>query len=275
MKYFSKFHDAYRDIDQRFRMARPVKNTSWQSQSGKPEFATYELMDQHWCVPMTENLDDLRKDIQPNLPWADIHFETERVSGQPINPGESYKQWPFGNSATNFLNSRGQFDHSYAERYWPKYAGRTADGTIPQNHWEYRLGNPNEGIRNVLGDLNDIVDLMARDPTTRQAVLPVWFPEDTGNVPNVRVPCSISYTFMYREGFLHVFYHMRSCDFIRHYRDDVYLTVRLLIHVLQHLRPRAGSLVNWHRVQPGRMTMFINSLHMFVNDWQQRYHAQT
>src|SRR5690606_41630478 len=43
---------------------------------------------------MPDGLDKLREQVNPNLPWADVHFE-ERVGGKPLNPGESYKLWPF------------------------------------------------------------------------------------------------------------------------------------------------------------------------------------
>jgi hypothetical protein len=67
------------------------------------------------------------------------------------------------------------------ERYWPKYINWAQDEE-PQDAMF--------GIRYNYGDLNDVVDLLARSPATRQAVLPVWFPEDTGAVHGERVPCS-------------------------------------------------------------------------------------
>src|SRR3546814_17811567 len=70
-----------------------------------------------------------------------------------------------------------------------------------------------------------------RSPYTRQAYLPVWFPEDTGSASGQRVPCTLGYQFLIRETpagkVLHIIYNMRSCDFMRHLADDIYMTIRL------------------------------------------------
>lgn len=57
---------------------------------------------------------------------------------------------------------------------------------------------------------------------------------------------------------------MRSCDFVRHFRDDVYLTIRLLIWVLNMCQLRDPK--TWKMVTPGTFTMHITSLHMFESD---------
>jgi thymidylate synthase len=121
------------------------------------------------------------------------------------------------------------------------------------------------GIRYDYGDLNDVVDLLARSPATRQAVLPVWFPEDTGAVHGERVPCSLFYHFIVRDQRLHVVYSIRSCDLFRHFRDDVYLTCRLGQWVLEQLRAKEASKYGgmWAGVQMGTLTMHITSLHIF------------
>jgi hypothetical protein len=59
---------------------------------------------------------------------------------------------------------------------------------------------------------------------------------------------------------------MRSCDFVRHFRDDVYLTIRLLLWVLDRCRERSPE--EWVDVTPGTFRMHITSLHMFVPDRQ-------
>lgn len=120
------------------------------------------------------------------------------------------------------------------------------------------------GIRYPYGDLSDVVRQIAREPLTRQAILPVFFPEDTGAVHGGRVPCSIFYQFFVRDGQMAVTYMLRSCDIVRHFRDDIYLTVRLLLWVLQEARKLNPALAD---VRPGEFVMMITSLHMFVNDY--------
>lgn len=242
-----------------------VKNTHWQSTSVGQ--GTRELFNETIKIDLLD-LEDLgvyRQTIRPNLPWADRHFETERVSGEPINPGTTWREWPYALSADKHRREGAkdpQFDHTYAERYWPKFAGKTEDGYIDGDQDPLP---PHEGIRFKYGDLEDLVNLLIREPTTRQAYLPVWFPEDLQAAwERKRVPCSLGYHFIVRDAKLHVVYYIRSCDFIRHFRDDVYLTIRLLLWVLEQCR--GGTRGTWENISPGTFTMHITSLHIFESD---------
>lgn len=244
-----------------------VHTEKWQGVdiTQRPEMATYELLNYSLQVPvLTEDLGELGRDIKPNLPWADDHF-LERVCGYPLNPGTEWENWPYGKSAAKFLEN-GIFNHSYAERYWPRYAGKVPPSK-KGNAGDLPIGeeNPNRGIRQDYGDLDDVVTQLVKEPLTRQAYLPMFFPEDTGGAAGGRVPCSLGYHFMMRNGFLHVVYQLRSCDLVRHFRDDCYLTVRLLLWVLDECRKQDPS---WNNVKPGIYTMHITSLHMFKGDFQ-------
>jgi thymidylate synthase len=240
-----------------------VHTEKWQGMdvSKRPEATMRELLFQSFQVLLRgESLDMYAKDIQPNLPWADHHFEDERASGEPINPGETWKIWPWGHSADKFRTEGEQYNHTYAERYWPKFAGQTRGG-----HLLPGTRTPHRGIRYEYGDLRDVVNLLHREPYTRQAYLPVFFPEDTGVVHGGRIPCTIGYHFLLRGNALHIVYQIRSCDFYRHLRDDIYLTVRLLLWMLESLRERDSF---WYQVPPGMFVMHISSLHVFINDWR-------
>lgn len=236
---------------------------TWQSMdvSNKPEMMTSEILNfsGSFFLPSTE-LDYYREFIKPNLPWADHHFEQERASGQPINPGETWKEWPWGHSADKFRKAGELFEHTYAERYWPKTAGQPE--MIRDATHTYHLKN--HGIRYEYGDLQDVITHLVRHPLSRQAYLPVWFPEDTGVISDQRVPCSLGYHFIRRGDALHIGYNLRSCDFYRHFRDDIYLTIRLLFWVLNELQNRDP--IRWAKVRPGIYSMWIVSLHLFIND---------
>lgn len=262
LNYF-KFDPAINYLGAQF-TDESVHTDTWQGVniSTKPEMAMHEILNSSFSVPLySDNYKAYQEDINPNLPWADDHFEQERVGGQPLNPGETWKQWPNAKSAEKFLDAKGQFNHSYAERFWPKWAGVTPDGKLVDK-MEFIPGR--FGIRGNYGDLADVISLLSKDPLTRQAYLPVFFPEDTGDANAGRKPCTLGYHFICRNGRLHVTYYIRSCDFIRHFRDDIYLTVRLLIWVLEKLREIDGE---WKKIIPGDFTMHITSLHMFRNDY--------
>lgn len=272
MRTFESFAHAFRVHDNQFRdWSTPVHTGSWQSIdiSKRPDAEMRELLNITFSVPLrgVEDLNHWRNDIKPNLPWADRHFELERVSGQPLNPGTTWKEWPYAQSAAKFREAE-LFSHTYAERYWPKYAGLTPEGKLSQSNPLDEFAH-NIGIRFPYGDLDELINLLQRDPLTRQAYLPIFFPEDTGVAHGTRVPCTLGYWFIRRHEFFHVYYPIRSCDFIRHYSDDVYLTVRLLLHILGTLRKRDPKV--WNDVRPGMFTMWIGSFHMFINDWRQRY----
>lgn len=202
----------------------------------------------------------LALEIHPNLPWADIHFQ-ERISGEPLNPGESYKSWPHYKMDKEMRREAEKFSHTYMERFWPKYAGIEASG-----HAEGHDHQPLKGVRYEYGDLQDVINQFHHDPLTRQAYLPIFFPEDTGNVMNQRVPCSLGYHFIMRDDKMHMVYYIRSCDFLRHFRDDVYLACKLLHWVLFKLQNSAHTAAEWQGVKPGTLTMHITSLHVFESD---------
>lgn len=257
---------------------KPVMRGMWQGVdvSKKPDMATHELAHVAISVDL-RGFTDLqwhRDLIKPSLPWADNHFE-ERVCGYPINPGVEWANWPWGHSADKFRDERGQFNHNYMERYWPKDAGNyqreTRTAYEAQSMSEELLGfHQNRGIRHEYGDLNDVVGKLISDPGTRQAVLPIYFPEDTG-LKNERQPCSIYYHFIRNGNSLDVVYAMRSCDFRRHWADDVYLTVRLLLWVLDKIKAddltRAPEHRKWQDVWPGEFVMHIANLHIFAADY--------
>lgn len=230
----------------------PIVDTGeWQARVGAAEGVTIELQDVVIEFPIPETVEQLQNIVKPNLPWAEDHFE-ERVSGRPMNPPPSNAWWPF-NVAGNEGHKTGEiFSHTYPERYWPTYA--TADG-LPSitPHPDAR-----RGIRFAYGGLGELLETLEQRPDTRQGYLPVWFPEDlTASRQGERVPCTLGYHMMQRYGRLGIRYYMRSCDFVRHWRDDVYMTARLCQWVCSHVS---------HKWVPGKLWMSMSSLHAFAND---------
>lgn len=231
--------------------APTIDSLSWQGQQdGAGKFSTREIQNLFFEIAMPWPLPILQQTIQPNLPWADEHF-AERVGGKPLNPPPSAQNWPFAQAGhADHTGEDGKFSHTYPERYWPKY--REPDRRPDDRHW---------GIRYQFGDLNDLVDVLVNDPATRQAYLPVWFPEDIYAATNgYRVPCTLGYHFMVRRGRIHVTYLIRACDFLRHFRDDVYMTIRLAQWVREQL-DQAGIYV-----ELGNLTMHVMSMHVFEKD---------
>ena len=248
-----QFEQVYNSLLGNLIEGMPVDRGEWHAKdvSGIPKLVSYEVRDVGFDLYVPKTLEELQDEYVPNLPWAEDHFK-ERVSGQPLNPPPSHAWWPFGNTETHM--SAGKFSHSYPERYWPKQAGEYLISG------EYDDPDLNIGIRFEYGDLEDLVKLLQDRPMTRQAYLPVWFPEDlTAANEKHRCPCSLGYHFLVHEEHnglrMDCSYFMRSCDFVRHFRDDMYLTARLMQWVRDRVLIRLGD-----------MHVYISSLHCMEGD---------
>ncbi len=231
---FRKIHSS---IEEAFLEAGSIVEVGeWQSFRDKdlPMATTFEIQDvafEWYNIPITGA--ELRRAVEPHLPWAEDHFQ-ERMLGEPLNPGEQYKNWPWYEQGVEDHKMMGQFSHTYMERYWP-----------PRHM---------VGVRYDMGNVANLISLLMTRPQTRQAYLPVWFPEDlmAADVLGERVPCTLGYHFLRRGDELKVVYYMRSCDWFRYFRDDVYMTARLL----QYIAGNVGA-------SKMRMVMHISSLHIF------------
>lgn len=234
--------------------APPVFLGEWQSQQTDRKMRELLHVIFEWQMPETPQI--LGELTGARLPWAEDHFQ-ERVSGEPLNPSPSEAWWPFrerknGDTNTSHKSEGIAFSHTYPERMWPKYAARGID--------PYSDGIV--GIRFTYGDLTDVMKQLAKSPNTRQAYLPIWFPEDTGAVHGKRVPCTLGYHFIIRDGVLDISYFMRSTDLIRHFQDDVYLAVRLAQWMVEELREE-----NPHRpLRVGKLIFHTANMHIFDDD---------
>jgi len=226
-----------------------TKRETWQGLNvrDKPDMATHELLGHTLTADLLgrNSLDYYHYQIMPDLPWADDHF-AERMCGNPLNPPPSEEWWPHATTNAAFKKD-GIFSHTYPERFWPKNAG-----------------NHPTGIRYPVGDYNDFVALLKREPYTRQGYFPVWFPEDTGNVTGVRTPCTLGYHVMLTNQTADITYYIRSCDLMRHFRNDIYFTCRFLLETIA--RASRGHPV-WSKAKTGTLRMHIANLHCFRNDY--------
>lgn len=255
----------------------PFHTGEWQAMKteGSSAHATHELRDVTIVVPElpTHDMAEAFFLSADDQEWAEEHYQ-ERVSGVPMNPAPSHVRWPYavkGNAA--HTDTQGSFDHTYPERFWPVFAN---EGQTRDNGRQVFV--PHNGVRFQYGDLSDVVKLLAERPGTRQAYLPVWFPEDTwAAANNKRVPCTLGYHFMIRDGRLDMRYFIRSCDAYRHLRNDLYLAGMLAWWVTEQVnsyvylsRIKDGVDIDPSKYEPvvnlGGMAMTIASLHSFVGN---------
>jgi hypothetical protein len=261
----------------------PIMTETWQAMNvrGSVAHRMHEMEDVTIVVPYP-SLWDGPAFMAPDLPWAEDHFN-ERVSGVPYNPPPSAARWPHAVRGNADHTTGAEYDHTYPERFWPRRAGTKCPSPEEcmsrcegkgQGHYDHR------GIRFAYGDLSDVVALLVRDRGTRQAYLPVWFPEDTGAEHNgkaIRVPCTLGYHFMIRDGELSCRYYLRSCDVYRHLNNDIYMASRLMAWVADAVNHYTALIFdedyaehNGKTCPPdvtvGRLIVHVASLHLFVAD---------
>ena len=212
---------------------------NWQARTA--QVGMVEILNFSFAAQMPSTVEALVKDLEPDLPWAELHF-AERVSGYPLNPAPSYMVWPYYKHDELWKVQGDKFSHTYPERFWVPHL---------------------EGVRYTYGNLGDLLDLLERDPTTRQAFLPMWFPEDTGAAHGERVPCTIGYHFQLRDNKLHMYYPMRSCDYRRHMKNDLYMATRMTQWLIEMLSERNPL---WKDVTPGTLQFNCYNLHIFEGE---------
>ena len=217
-----------------------LQTGSWQGTQEPPVFL--EILHADLVAPMYKNTGEelhsrlyASDSLGATQPWADVHFD-ERTSGEPLNPPPSHTMW-LKDTEKYMSENQKAFSHSYPERMWAPSM---------------------DGIRFKTGNLGDAVELLKKDPTTRQCYVPMWFPEDiiAANLGE-RVPCSFGWHFMERGGQLHCSYHMRSCDVVRHLHNDLYFANRLT----QWMIDKSGI-----DAEVGYLHFSSTSLHCFEND---------
>lgn len=209
-----------------------IQSKSWQGTEDPPTFL--EILHADLVAPMSNDIDKLSDMLGADQPWATLHF-LERVGGEPLNPPPSHKIWL--KNTDDYLSSPEAFSHSYPERMW---------------------GNKGKGIRFDNANLDAAVELLKKEPDTRQCYIPMWFPEDlTAANQGERVPCSFGWHVMKRGDQLHCSYHMRSCDVVRHLHNDLYFANRLVLWLNEEANLGLDM---------GYLHFSSSSLHCFEND---------
>ncbi len=167
------------------------------------------------------------EDLTPHQPWADIEFE-DRVATGYRNPGNAWKELP--------------------EVWGPMMEDRKAPDGLIYKAFSYTYNE------RMLHQLGDILHELRENPNSREAYLTIWNSTlDPFRLSRRRVPCTLGYQFFIRDEGLLMTYIQRSCNFPKHYQDDVYLARKLQEWMAEKLMITPGSFSHW-----------IGSLHKFV-----------
>ncbi len=222
-RIFTNLHEAINEIRRDLaELSQEYPSGRWQARdvSGDESFAVKELTNYLYTVTTP-----LHNDLRPDLPWADTEFD-DRIcvfDGSYDNPGEAWKLrrviWE------PLLEETGEFSYTYPERMNPQ--------------------------------IDPLLETIMNFPSSRQLFLSIWDPSiDIHRLEVRRVPCSLGYYFKQGPtGCLDMTYLQRSCDFVTHFQNDVYLAVRFLDWVCAETKLERGMFSHW-----------IGSLHVFAKD---------
>ena len=134
----------------------------------------------------------------------------DRIADEAMNPGRSYKI---------------RYD------LWQKFFERDADVEKFDYTYSERIS--------AFKQLPNIIKALKEDPHSRRAMLSIWDPElDSPEITgaSTRVPCSISYQFLIRNGMLHAIYYIRSNDLYAHWAIDIWLTAGIMDYLKDQLK---------------------------------------
>lgn len=220
MRFYTDFSEAINEIRRDLKeMGIRVSTKSVQNINieDNPDYEMLEVQNYTYTVtaPTLESIP------LKNPQWCQAEFE-ERISGKDLNPGNAfrlrYEYW------SRFLRPEGNFDYTYPER--------------------------------MRFTLRRVIDCLKMDLNTRRAYLPIFEPmKDLPQYFDQRIPCSLGYHFLFRQGKLQMTYLLRSSDFFEHFSNDVWLARRLQMYVAE----KVGVL-------PGTFSHWIGSLHCFQKD---------
>ncbi len=244
MRIFKTFKEALSEIPRDLKeMGLRVGNIAMQDKHG--EFPTLELVNYSYAV-----LEPNMTELGATFPWAEAEWRDRLagINGNPTNPG----------SSLNYMREDGRILwDDYLEHVGVPGRQRLIDAgehaVIPQT-FSYTYGERlaiSQQVWRVIMELR-------RNPMSRQLYVGMWdIHNDPERIGERRVPCSLGWHFMMRGGALNVTYTMRSCDFLTHFRNDVWMACALRDFIAAMADPA---------IKFGSFTHFINSLHVYERD---------
>lgn len=230
MRIYNNCNEAIIDIGRELKKcATTVHTDTYQNKDihDKPEFETKEIQAYSFAI-----LDSSDRDAMPNVHLDYCKVEIlERTSGSYSNPGTAYltrkEVWDeFLVPAEPSHIAATKFDYTYSERMF----------------WQ----------------LEKVKQELIQHQATRQAIIEIHDRKvDQYNMGTKRIPCSMFYQFMVRDGKLDILYVMRSTDFFTHFQNDIWLAVGLQTWMAKQLEMPVGKFI-----------MFASSLHAYKKDWE-------
>jgi thymidylate synthase len=172
-----------------------------------------------------EMLDFLFKSDSDRIEKYCMQEHADRTGGIPLNPGNSYKirqdMWQ-----KFIVGEETKFDYTYSER--------------------------------IESDLETVVQILAEDKHSRQAVLSIWDKSDLDKAGgDTRIPCSLNFQFMIRNNQLYLIYSLRSNDYFGHHAIDIWLAAEMIKYMTNRMKEYYPTL------KTGSLIYFCSSFHAY------------
>ncbi len=187
-----------------------------------PDYVTKELVAYSYAIRDVSDKDELLSAFNKDSDkiWCMAEFE-ERIGRKKVNPGEAYKHrqvWE------EFLHD-GKFSYTYSER----------------------MGE----------QVNNAIETFKTNQACRNSIIAMWDPRiDTDRIGGKqRVPCTMYYQPLIRNGKVHMIYNIRSNDLFTHWCNDIWLAIRLQEHIAEQLNLPVGTFYQ-----------HVGSLHAYMKD---------
>lgn len=227
MRIYSNCYETASEIERDLKeMGKEVHLQTMQDKKikGDPKYFTNELLCYSYMITNTKDKDELLKyfkgaeNLEKAKFWAEAEFQ-ERISGKNLNPGEA---WKLREDVWDEFLHDGKFSYSYSER----------------------IGN----------QVEKIIEEFKIHPESRQGIISVWDSKiDIDKLGKERIPCSIFYQVIQRQGKLNLVYVIRSNDLYEHWCYDIWLAIRLQEYIAERLG-----------FQIGNFYQFVISLHAYA-----------
>jgi len=233
MRIFSDPMEMVREVERDlYEMGHRYQTATVQDQNvaDDPRYETLELFGYSYTLNQVvgDKMMEMVKYTTPHLEnWVQAELrERTDLGAVNKNPGHA---WVENQDFWKQFIRNGTFSYTYAERW----------------HWQ---------IPYVIRELQE-------HPNTRQAIISMYMADrDLMNWGgHDRVPCSLTYQFGLRNGYLHCIYSQRSCDFLKFFTADVYFACGLLAYMAKEIGADVGSMIH-----------FLGSLHAFQGDMDKR-----
>lgn len=227
MRIFQNCYEAASEISRDLKeMGKEVHLQTMQDKNieNDPRYITSELLCYCYMITNPKDKDILLKyfkgdeNFERAIQWANAEF-LERIGRQKLNPGEA---WKIREDVWKEFIHEGKMAYTYSER---------------------------------IGDqVQKVIEEFKKHPSSRQGVISMWDrQEDIEKIGKDRVPCTMFYQVIQRDGKLHMIYAIRSNDLYEHWCYDVWLAIELQKYIAKELN-----------LEVGNFYQFITSLHSYA-----------